>query len=242
MVGYSYETDEKGFISGFFSPFIWDKTNGISKLSGDGLSQLIDRGYKNILPTDINNSGQVLAGAFNPEVDESGIGVYWDKDSGFISTGIGVVEDAYVLGINDLGQIVGSGFNDNRFGGYIWQKNTPTINLNFFPSGFNNLGQVVGQSREKTYLWDKNTGLVDLDQVLSTFGWSIEINDREDGRGNLLINNAGQIFGTGFFNGERRAFLLTPDNTKSVPEPATALGVFAFAAFAAASKMKRQRQ
>ncbi|MCU6550986.1 DUF3466 family protein, partial [Klebsiella pneumoniae] len=152
--------------------------------------------------------------------------------------------DGYTLGINDNGQIVGSRFNDNRFGGYVWEKNTGGINLDFFPSGFNNLGQVVGQSSDKAYLWDKNTGAVDLDQVFSSFGCSIEYNLGEDGRGSLRINDAGQILGTGFFNGERRAFLLTPDSSpsKSVPEPATALGLLAFGAFGAASLGKRQRQ
>lgn len=218
--------------------FIWDKINGIKSLG--------ETEYNSVAAIGINNSGQVLATADVPNSSNDKV-LYWDKDSGFIDTGlVQGADNSRLYGINDLGQI----FDYEAGRSYVWEKGTGSVDIgtlggSTFISDFNNLGQLVGQSgtesASRALYWSKSTGLVDLDKILSDLGWQIDYPDAEFSIARLDINDAGQILGNGIFNGERRAFLLTPDNTKSVPEPSTALGVFSFAAFAVASKMKRQR-
>lgn len=219
--------------------FIWDRTNGIRSLE--------DEKYDNSIALGINNAGQVLATTFSLDFGEQIL--YWDKDSGFIDTGlIQGADNSRLYGINDLGQILH--YDSGRF--YIWEKGTGAVDIgtlggSTFISDFNNLGQLVGQSGtqsdSRAFYWDKKNGLVDLDKIVSDLGWQIDYPDAEFSIANLEINNAGQILGNGIFNGERRPFLLTlaPDEPKSVPESSTVVGILTFAAFAAASQMKAQK-
>lgn len=222
------------------SLFIWDKTNGIRSLG--------DTEY-DVSAIGINNSGQVLATSFSFDFGGDKI-FYWDKDSGFIYTGlVQGDENSRLFGINDNGQI----FHYDGGRSYVWEKGTGAVDIGTlgdrtFISDFNNLGQLVGQSgiqsESRALYWDKSIGLVDLDKIVSDLGWQIDYPDSEFQITRLDINDAGQILGNGIFNGERRAFLLTPDSspTKSVPEPSTALGLLAFGAFSATSLVKRKRQ
>ena len=84
------------------------------------------------------------------------------------------------------------------------------------PTGLNKLGQVVGVSETATgalhaFLTRSDGGsLLNLETLpdVSNAGWSSLIA--------AAINDAGQIAGTGFINGQRRAFFLSP-----IPEPGT---------------------
>jgi probable HAF family extracellular repeat protein len=95
--------------------------------------------------------------------------------------------------------------------------------------GINDNGQVVGTSNavnEMHAFVTENGSMKDLNSLMvaSVTGWVLN-----EARG---INNAGQIAGTGTYNGMSRAFVLTP--VSAVPVPAaiwfftTGLGLFAF--------------
>lgn len=74
--------------------------------------------------------------------------------------------------------------------------------------GVNDFGQVVGTSDTTTgantaMLWTEQDGMRDLNTLISVdSGWLLNIA--------ASINNAGQITGVGYINGNSHAFLLTP--------------------------------
>lgn len=64
-------------------------------------------------------------------------------------------------------------------------------------------------------LWE-NGAVYDLNTLLPPdTGWVL--NEADD------INNSGQIIGYGTYNGQQAAFLLTPTDPTSIPEPAAIL-------------------
>lgn len=81
-------------------------------------------------------------------------------------------------------------------------------------------GQVTGTSEPadgttRAFLWDPAFGMLDLnDLVPPDLGWDV----LEEAR---AINDAGQITGYGFINGQARAFLLMPSVRTDIPEPGT---------------------
>jgi probable HAF family extracellular repeat protein len=137
------------------------------------------------------------------------------------------------IDINNFGAIVGS--SSIAAGGYYFENGNTTFLLNLaglldgytIPQALNDLGQVVGYSSaiaefftisENGFLWDKTNGLQDLNDLIpENSGWFL---------GTAFdINNAGQIIGTGSFDGRTVGYLLTP-----IPEPAAGiLGLFTIA-------------
>ncbi len=130
----------------------------------------------------------------------------------------GVVQQ--VSGMNSAKKIVGSARTaDNRnVVGYVYDVQTSTstalgtLNDNFkFSEAFdiNDLDQIVGTSQIQSspsafhaILYENDT-LKDLSKIIGCdTGWILQ-----DARG---ISNAGIITGTGIFEGERRAYMLTP--------------------------------
>jgi probable HAF family extracellular repeat protein len=127
--------------------------------------------------------------------------------------------------INDSGQVTGNSYtgggNVHAFlysGGMMQDLGTLAGGSYSYGSGINESGHVVGYSE---------LGSGGNHAFLYSGGLMMDLNDLlNPGSGWILteahaINDAGQITGKGLYNGQIRAFLLTPDAISSVPEPGT---------------------
>ncbi len=116
-------------------------------------------------------------------------------------------------GINDAGNIVGWGRINGEERAFLYSNGAVTDlgivlgTTNSYALGLNNSNQVVGASTlnnnlTHAFLWQDGV-LTDLNDLLPTnSGWELR-----EARG---INEHRQIAGWGIFNGQERAFLLTP--------------------------------
>jgi len=132
-----------------------------------------------------------------------------------------------VFDINNSGQVVSRTLTSSRlYQGFLWQNGTKTDRENngsdnsSVAVGINNSGQVVGWSYQAVV---NDPGSPDGSyMVLIIWSYGKTANQRRNLNKLLLlnsrwelniasgINNKGQIVGTGTFNGQNRAFLLTP--------------------------------
>jgi subtilisin len=163
-------------------------------------------------PYDVNDSGQVVGESFTPD---------WDLHAFFYNSGI--MEDLGVLdggdysianGINNLGQIVGySTTTSGDFRGFIYENDAMTElstlgGTDSFANGINDVGQIVGSAKTASdeahaVLWYMGN-IADLNnRVIDNPGWTLV--------GAEAINSSGYIVGYGDISGQRRAFLLTPE-------------------------------
>jgi probable HAF family extracellular repeat protein len=153
---------------------------------------------------EINNSGQVVG---NYSLNGWHSALY---DNG-TWTDLGISGESYAFAINNSGQIVG--YSTNSFGtriAFLFDNGAMTelgtLNGNSTAYGINDIGQVVGSSGN-AFLWDSSNGMQNLNDFLpSSSGWTLTTAN--------AINNAGQIVGNGYINGEQHAFLMTV-----IPEP-----------------------
>jgi probable HAF family extracellular repeat protein len=73
---------------------------------------------------------------------------------------------------------------------------SPIMNVSGYANGINNLGQVVGASRQGAVVWDPSTGIQDLGPGVA-----------------YVINDNGQVGGTAVIDGVRRSVLWNSDGT-----------------------------
>lgn len=162
----------------------------------------------------VNDAGQVVYNGLDNR------GYLWSESEGARA----LAPDASfstAVDINNLGQVVGRIGNS----GYITAPNGGAITILSTlggdycePLGINNLGQVIGLSKTSSGLLHAFvtgpgggplTDLETLDDVVKA-GWSdLTV---------AAINDLGQIAGTGFIDGQQRAFFLSP-----VPEPSASV-------------------
>lgn len=166
------------------------------------------------LAYDINAAGQVVGGAFN------GDGVrdpfLWTEGGGMMSLGNLGGPYSGATSINDNGQV--AGFSEDGAGNelaFLWEDSAGIMSLGTLggdtsrATDVNNLGQVVGASEDAdgnqvAFFWSEQTGMIDLMELVKddVTGWtSLFVADG--------INDAGQIVGTGIYEGETRGFVLT---------------------------------
>ncbi|MBS0587039.1 MAG: DUF3466 family protein [Proteobacteria bacterium] len=194
-------TSLNGTGTGFSRAFIY--TNGtmisLGTLGGGGSSY----GF------DINNLGDAVGDSNNRAF------IYKDGSMSDIGTLGGSM--GFARSINDSREIVG--YSDIAGNAYVhaflyhdgaMKDLTPVFSGNSWAWDINNKGQIVGTLGstfgDRAFLYDNNL-LTDLNTLLPLgSNWSL-IHARS-------INDAGQIAGEGFLNGEFHAFLLSP-----VPEP-----------------------
>jgi len=184
-------------------------------------------GGKTSSASDVNNFGQVtgisLTGTeFLPVPTSTPYEEAFLYENGHMS-GIGTLGGQISNGyaINDLGQIVGdSSVADGEMHAFVWDKvhgmhDLGAPGLQSIATLVNNQGTIVGEvevvpGNQRAALFDPLTGFELLQELIPpNSGWT-QLNYAPD------INDLGQIVGTGIFNGESRAFLLTP-----TPEPSS---------------------
>ncbi len=184
-----------------------------------------------------------LGGANNAALDinNDGSTVGWSQTGGnryhgFISREAGTVIDLGTLpggtfssavAINDRGQVVG--YSGTASEVVLAVRADPlTYELEILPTlagahssfatDINLEGLVVGYavihgSMERGFLYDESRGVIDLNDLITTdSGWIIQRAQ--------AVNDRGQIVGTGIFQGVSRGFVMTPDASIPVPEPA----------------------
>ena len=127
-------------------------------------------------------------------------------------------------GINDAGDVVGDTMRENTANelAVLWPASGDPVELGSLGGtessarDINNHGQVVGYARNasgeyRAFLWE-GSGMVDLNTLLpADSGWVLLSAN--------AINDAGQIAGEGIYQGDTRAFLLTPPDTKDTTAP-----------------------
>lgn len=171
----------------------------------------------------INNASKVVGAAGSCVKWPCGFHAFlWDRENGMSDLGTLGSHYSEAYGINDREQVVGvSSVRDGEEGelrAFLWEKTNGMQNLGTFDNqksyalDINNVGQVVGFVEDEplegvAFLWDKTYGLQDLNNLIDPkAGWRLL--RAED------INEKGWIVGTGWFNENRRAFLLTPKVSK----------------------------
>lgn len=213
VVGYS-ETVSAGGNDEAFS-YSGGLLTGLGMLPGGTTSQA----------NAINNSGHI-AGQSNSLTSPISDPVLW---TGSALTDLGVpsgYQSGEATAISNAGQVAGtlhapSGGPSRAF---LWTASGGTTVLGALTSGgdsqaygVNSAGAVVGTSDGIAFLYS-NSAMYDLNTLLdpSSTGWELDEA--------MAIDDSGQIAGTGLYDGQRQAFLLTPLSS-NVPEPAAPLMV-----------------
>ncbi len=122
----------------------------------------------------------------------------------------------FATDINDSGQVVGTTFDDaiRDYRGFVFQNGVFADLAENVDQAFaiNNSGQILGFSNA-----GPTTGMVLVENgIVSSWveligegtGWSLST-----GTGNMSLNNAGQIVGIGYLDGEQHTFLMTPNQS-----------------------------
>ena len=186
---------------------------------GAGLIDLGTIGGTHSYGYGINSSGQVTGYSSTPVFGQGHAFLY----DGSTMTDLGTLGGNHSWGydINDYGLVTGYSYTAAVEHRAFLHDGSTMLDLGTlggdrsYGNGINNLGQVVGRSNTASgtphaFLYDSRLGgMVDLNEYIDpSSGWVLSTADD--------ISTNGYITGNGLFNGQRRAFLLTP-----IPEPGT---------------------
>ncbi len=167
---------------------------------------LTNTGFAEILPYEITDLGPGEAWGINDAGQvvgySSGYAFLWDSTDGMIDLGALGGFESTAYGINDAGQVVGYSGSD-YVSGFIWDSTNGMRYLDgigdneSWARDINNSGQVVVWTFNYSFLWDSTSGVTDLGAALSAYG----------------INDAGQVVGQEYFNGQSHPFLWDDGDT-----------------------------
>ena len=228
VAGYSETTSAGGDVMAF--SYSGGVLTALGTLSGGTTSQA------NAINTSGHIVGQSDSSASSDLHPAIWIGSGW--------TDLGVFSNDYLSGaataISNADQVAGT-LNAASGGGstgFLWTASGGMTLLGALISGgdsqaygVNSAGTVVGTSDYVAFLYS-NSKMYDLNTLLdsSSTGW--QLNEA------LAINDQGQIAGTGLYDDQQRAFLLTPLTSSDVPEPAAWLMVCGAMLLLAAGKFR----
>lgn len=171
----------------------------------------------------INNVGMVVGdgqlgnGTFR--------GIVWNPNGSITVLGTFGGSGSQATGVNDSGEVVGFASLSDGYQNAFAEIGGSMIDLgtlgggSSFAYGVNGSGEIVGYSwlangTQGAFLYDDGA-MLDLNSLLpANSGWDLEQA--------YAINDAGQITGTGLYDGVLTAFVLT-DPPASVPEPSELL-------------------
>ncbi len=218
------------------APAIWNNDIPTELTGYEDTTKLL-----NVLePNDINNFGQIVVTRSSDNRDGSPattVAMVGDSNGFAVLSRPSGVINYFGRAINDNGQTIGfSLINISGRISWLWGADGTVTNLGFLtrpPSNntyyanasaadINNQGIVVGQSwyggsgTDRAVRWDPINGLVDLNNLVSNLeGWEYLWFAS-------AISDSGYIVGTGIKEGgEQQAFLLTPSNLPTPPQPIT---------------------
>lgn len=182
--------------------------------SGGSMMELIISGYSS-RASDIDNSGRIVGDVY----------AFEEKITGFLYSGGSLINLGTFSGLtmNDLGQIAGTVYTGSETIAYLYSGGK-YIDLGSLGGRFavasdmNDAGQIVGKGWNpavsqgtRAFLYSSGS-MIDLNNALADgAGWTL--------LEAKAINNRGQIVGIGTFNGQTRAFLLTPAEQQLVRRP-----------------------
>ena len=210
----------------------------------DGVTDLgvLAPGHLNSSAIAINNRGEV-AGISGSR------GFIWSQAEGMRDIG-DLGGSVVVTSLNDAGWVIGmADLGDSGPTAYVYDGVTMTPFgplgrgmpfLRTIPWAINLAGVLVGESQDDngdlTAFVRRDAEMLALQTLIDpALGWDL--------RAAYDINDAGQITGEGFVNGQRRGFVLTPiASTAAVPEPGVwALMILGFGAAGASLRHLRPR-
>lgn len=205
-------------LSGPMHAFLWRQWE---------LQDLGTLGGLNSIAAAINEIGHVAG--HSDTADNRTHAFFWTPQGGMIDLGTLGGPQSFGFDVNDSDVVVGYSLTDEVVGeaqlsvrrAFAW-RNGEMMSLGTLPigplpgggygpdhvhsiaNGINNSGDVVGYSfpANKAWIW-RNGKMQDLNRLIRPGSGWILTNAK-------AINDAGQIVGVGYLNGQTRAFLLTP--------------------------------
>jgi hypothetical protein len=226
-------------LNGVTSLYRYNAITGEFEVIGLGVNDVAQ-----VLPWGINDEGQILADVngstslrrlYDPATGE------WttiDYPSGGFPSGVPFLNSAgqvaLVLDVNGVSRVF-------EFKNGVLSPITPDglpyqgpfLNV----MGYNAQGLVIGSSNEKLGTFENGEFLTLFDRLTNPEGWA----DLTFFSGFLAgVNDSGQIFGLGNYQGQATAFVLNPNAGGEVPEPASAalVGVILLAAGVARKRFR----